>query len=350
MPTERDSKSSRDAFARRAATAALIAAGVLAVFLALRTAVSALIVIFAAILFAVFLNTLAGALSRGTKLGYRVSLGIVVVLLIALATAVGFLLGPDVADGVDQLRDRVPRTLGALRERLERYQWGRDIFGGGGGQAGAAQTAGGTAQPTRALGTVLGAIGNVVVVLFLGLFLAIEPRLYRDGALRLFPPARRERVGQVLDEAGEKMKWWLVGRFITMVIVGVTTSVGLKLLDVPLALVLGLIAGLLNFVPYIGPIVAAVPAVLFAASTDMRQAGWVVLLFLAIQTVEGYVLTPLIDRRMVSEPPALSLASQLVLGMLAGTLGVMFASPLTVIGLLFVERFYVEDALEADAK
>ena len=179
----------------------------------------------------------------------------------------------------------------------------------------------------RALGAVLGAIGNVVVVLFLGLFLAAEPRLYRNGALRLFPPARRERVGQVLDEAGEKMKWWLVGRFITMVIVGVTTSVGLKLLDVPLALVLGLIAGLLNFVPYIGPIVAAVPAVLFAASTDMRQAGWVVLLFLVIQTLEGYVLTPLIDRRMVSEPPALSLGSQLVLGMLAGTLGVMFASP-----------------------
>jgi predicted PurR-regulated permease PerM len=92
-----------------------------------------------------------------------------------------------------------------------------------------------------------------------------------------------------------------------------------------------------------------VPAVLFAASTDMRQAGLVILLFVVIQTLEGYVLTPLIDRRMVSEPPALSLASQLVLGMLAGTLGVMFASPLTVVALLLVQRFYVEDTLEADA-
>ena len=193
-------------------------------------------------------------------------------------------------------------------------------------------------------------MGNVVIVLFLGLFLAAEPRLYRDGAIRLFPRARRDRVGKVLDEAGEKMKWWLVGRFITMVIVAVTTAVGLKLIGVPLALVLGLIAGLLNFVPYVGPLVAAVPAVLLAASTDMRQAGLVVLLFVVIQTVEGYVLTPLIDRRMVSEPPALSLGSQLVLGMLAGTLGVMFASPLTVVGLLLVERLYVEDVLEADAK
>jgi predicted PurR-regulated permease PerM len=263
--------------------------------------------------------------------------------LIALATGLGLLLGPDVADGLDQLRDRLPRTLASLRQRLERYQLGRDLFGGGGDKAGAA-------PPGRILGVALGAVGNVVIVLFLGLFLAAEPRLYRDGALRLFPRARRGRVGQVMDEAGEKMKWWVVSRFITMVIVAVTTSVGLQLLGVPLALVLGLIAGLLNFIPYVGPLVAAVPAVLLAASTDMRQAGLVVLLFVVIQTVEGYVLTPLLDRRMVSEPPALSLGSQLVLGMLAGTLGVMFASPLSVVGLLLVQRLYVEDVLEADAK
>jgi predicted PurR-regulated permease PerM len=352
MPTLPARKSPRDAFAQRAVTAALIAAGVLAVFLALRTAVSALIVIFAAVLFSVLLSALAGGLARRTKMGYRVSLAVVVVLLIALAAFAGFLLGPDIADGLDQLRDRVPRTLASLRERLGRYQWGRDIVGGGGGQAGGAQSPGTQqtgAPPGRVLGIALGAVGNVVIVLFLGLFLAAEPRLYRDGTLRLFPRSRRERVGKVMDEAGEKMKWWLAGRFITMVVVAVTTSVGLKLLDVPLALVLGLIAGLLNFVPFIGPIVAAVPAVLFAASTDMRQAGLVILLFVVIQTLEGYVLTPLIDRRMVSEPPALSLASQLVLGMLAGTLGVMFASPLTVVALLLVQRFYVEDTLEADA-
>ena len=209
---------------------------------------------------------------------------------------------------------------------------------------------GGGAQPTRALGVALGAIGNVVVVLFLGLFLAAEPRLYRNGALRLFPRARRDRVGQVLDEAGEKMKWWLLGRFITMVIVGVTTAVGLKLLDVPLALVLGLIAGLLNFVPYIGPIVAAVPG-----RALRRQHGH----------APGGLRRPPVRRdpdrgglraHAADRPPhgvgaaRLSLGSQLVLGMLAGTLGVMFASPLTVVGLLLVERFYVEDVLEADAK
>jgi predicted PurR-regulated permease PerM len=345
MPSERAAKGGPDSFAHRAVVAVLIAAGVLAVFLALRTAVSALLVIFAAILFAVFLSSLAAALSKVSRLGYRASLAIVVILLVGLSAALGLLLGPDVADGIDTLRDRVPRTLASLRQALERYRWGRDLFGGGGASGGA----GGGAPSGRALGGVLSAVGNVVIVLFLGLFLAAEPRLYKQGLVRLFPRRRRERVAAVMDEVGEKMKWWLVGRFITMVIVGVATSVGLELLDVPLALVLGLIAGLLNFVPYIGPIVAAVPAVLFAASTDLRQAGLVVLLFVVIQTLEGYVLTPLIDRRMVQEPPALSLGSQLVLGMLAGTLGVMFASPLTVVSLLLVQRFYVEDVLEADA-
>jgi predicted PurR-regulated permease PerM len=162
----------------------------------------------------------------------------------------------------------------------------------------------------------------------------------------LLPPARRSRAHELLSAIGHTLRWWLFGRAVGMTIVGIATTTGLWLLDVPLALVLGLIAAALDFVPYVGPILAAAPGILVALSGGMSHAIYVALLYLAIQLLEGYVLTPLIEQRSVRLPPALTIGAQVLLGVLVGALGVLFATPLTAALVVLIKGLYVEDTLE----
>ena len=169
-----------------------------------------------------------------------------------------------------------------------------------------------------------------VFVFFAGLFLAFEPRTYRRGLLAVVPARGRRKASEVVDTLGHRLRWWLLGRCFTMAVIAVLTTAGLCALHVPLALALGALAGLLNFVPYVGPLIAAAPAVLLAMADGPQRALWVAGLFLVLQSIEGYVLTPLVDRRSVSLPPALTLAAQMSMALLAGGAGVVLASPLLV--------------------
>ena len=149
----------------------------------------------------------------------------------------------------------------------------------------------------------------------------------------------------VLDAVGDTLRRWLVGRALLMVINGVCTAAGLWLLGIPLALTLGTIAGLLNFVPNIGPIIAGVPAVLIAWTHGPMPAFYVLLLYVALQSLDGYVLTPLIQQRTVSLAPALTIAVQVLFGVLAGTMGLLLATPVTAATLVLVRKLYLEDVL-----
>lgn len=233
-----------------------------------------------------------------------------------------------------------------VKERIEQYQWSRRLFS----QAPQAEEmlpdkADLLAEATGVFSTTLGALANVVIILFIGLFLAVEPRLYTDGLIRLVPIGRRARAREVLYAVGDVLQWWLVGKVVAMLVIGVLTALGLWLLGVELALTLGLIAALLTFIPNIGPVLALVPAVLLALLHSPTQALYVVLLYLAIQTVESYVLTPLVQRRTVSLPPALTISAQVALGVLLGGLGLVLATPLTVALLVLIQRLYIEDTL-----
>jgi predicted PurR-regulated permease PerM len=152
-------------------------------------------------------------------------------------------------------------------------------------------------------------------------------------------------VREVLDAIGHVLQRWLVGQLVLMAIVGTITWIGLALLGVPFALPLALFAGLSEFVPYVGPIVAAIPAVLVGFAEGPHLALWVAGLYIAVQSIESYVLTPLIQQRAVYLPPALLLFSQVVLGVTAGPLGVIVATPLAAAGLVAVNKLYVEDVL-----
>jgi predicted PurR-regulated permease PerM len=309
-----------------------------------------LLVLFAGILLAVLLraptNWLAGRAGMRENLALTLS---ICVLALTLALLV-YLLTVPLADQIGQLVDTLPQSVARMREWVRQHHWADPL------------------QPlihevasmridVRLLGrasnlitSTVSAIGGAVVVLFIGIYLAAQPRLYQRGLMRLLPRKGRPRAYEVMDEIARILRWWLVGRLITMVVVGVAAGIGLWWLGVPLAFSLGMLAGLLEFIPYIGPTFAAFAPLLMAFNLDPQLALYVLALFIAIQTAENYLLSPLIDQRAVALPPALVIFSTLLLAVLAGPLGVVLASPLTATCIVAVKLLYVEDVVEQPAK
>lgn len=189
-------------------------------------------------------------------------------------------------------------------------------------------------------------LGNVVVIVFLGIFTAASPETYRRGLLRLFSRERRSRLGEVLDEMAAALRGWLVGQLIAVILIAITTSAALALIGMPGALLLGLQAGLFNFIPYLGPVIAAGPILLAAMSVSTTMVVWAIGMHIVIQTIEGYVLVPIIQKRAVDLPPVLSLAAVLIFGALFGALGVALATPVVASMKVAILRLYIEDKLE----
>lgn len=332
-------------FARRAFIAAAAAlAGAVAFLLLVRVTVP-LVLIFAGLLLSVFFRGLADPIRRRTGLGSVASVMVVVGALALLATAFGLLAGPALSEQVGELQQSLPRAVDAIRERISQYGWGRQALG----NADVEQIAGdgemlqeATGFASRTVGAVLGALGATFVVFFLGLFIAAEPGYYRRGVLRLFPPARREHAGEVLDRMDSILRWWLIGRAISMTVVGILVWLGLTLLGMPLALAFGVLAGLLDFIPYFGPILAAAPALLVALLEGPTQALYVAGLYIGVQSIENWVVAPLVERNVVRLPPALTLAAQVILGVAAGIVGAAFASPIVAAAMALVSATWVE--------
>lgn len=190
-----------------------------------------------------------------------------------------------------------------------------------------------------------GVLGNVVLIAFIALFTAASPDVYRRGILSLIPHDRRQRVGAVLDEMAKVLRWWLVGQGLAVVLIALSTWLGLALIGMPGALLLGVQAGLVNFIPYLGPVIAAVPIVLAAMAQGTSMVLWALGVHILIQTLEGYLLAPLIQRRAVDLPPVLTLAAVMLFGALFGAVGIALATPLVALIKVAVERLYIEDRL-----
>ncbi len=186
---------------------------------------------------------------------------------------------------------------------------------------------------------------NTIVLVCLGLFFGASPAAYRDGALILFTPAARPRIRAVMDEMGKVMRSWLLGQLLRSMAIAILVAALLKLSGVPGAVLLGLQAGAANFVPYLGPLIAAFPVALVAMPLGLPTLSWVMIGYFALQTVEGFVLAPLIQKGAINVAPAWTLFAIVVFGALFGAMGVALAAPLVAVGRVAVLRFYVEDWL-----
>ncbi len=305
------------------------------------------LLIFAGVLLAVFLRGLSDPLSKNTGINAGWSLTIVVLGLCVLIGVGGWLIAGQVAAQFDQLAESVPSSMAKLEQYLRQYAWGRKLLE----RAPLANQLilGRTDVLTRVTGafsTLLGIATTVGIVLFVGIYLAVDPGLYRRGLVRLNPLNKRSRAEEVCDAVGHTLRWWLLGRLFSMVVVGIATTVGLWLLGIPAPIALGFITFLLVFIPYLGPILAAVPALLSALSLpDAMEPVYVGLLYLGIELLEGYLLTPFVQARTVGLPPAFTLTAQVLMGVLMGIPGIMLATPLAAVALVLVKMLYVEDIL-----
>ena len=323
-----------------------IAVAVVVVLVLLWYAINVVLLAFVGVLLAILLRAPADWLSERTGMREGWSLALVGVVALALVIILGALFGRGVASQSLQLVDRIPQIVQTIKEQLGESELGAQVvsvFEASGAFAG------GEAQfLSRGLGLIgstFGAIANILIVVFFAAFMAAQPRLYIDGVLFLVARKRRARVREVLYEIGHVLRRWLVGQSALAVVVALITGIGLALLGAPFAVALALLAGLMEFVPYIGPFVAAIPAILVGFAEGPQLALWIALLFLGVQILESYVLAPLVQHKAVHLPPAVVLFSQVLMGVIVGGLGVAVATPLAAAVMVAVSMLYVEDAL-----
>jgi predicted PurR-regulated permease PerM len=323
---------------------------VLAVGLALALAlynVTSLLFLFAGILFATFLDACTRGLGRLIPVPHIWRFALV-------GIALGIFAALAVAWGIARLPEQARSTMRVIDAQIEIIQghlepYGIELFG----PEGKADPLRLIAEPGRLFGHVHQAVAgayavtiNLIVVVCLGLFLAASPGSYRDGVLRLLPVARRARMRAVMDEMGLVLRSWLLGQLVRNSILAVTMGVSLHLLGLPGAALLGLMAGIANFVPYLGSLIVAFAVALVAMPFGYSTLIWDMVIFFSIQTIEGFVSAPLIQRGAVNMPPAWTLFAIVVFGAIFGVIGVALAAPLLTVGRVAVQRLYVEDWLQ----
>jgi predicted PurR-regulated permease PerM len=327
------------------ATALILLGVAVGLFLVWETS-SSLLIIFAGILFASFLDACARALGSFIPVN-RVWRLTMVALILTVLMVLGIVWGATKIPEQARILIKVMDTqIDVLQQRM--LTIGIDLFGPEGGRDFSRwfpdhNKLFGHAQ--AAVGTTSGLLTNALVILFLGLLFSFDPQTYREGVLLLVKPSSRDRVSSVLDEMGSVLRQWLVGQLIRIVLMAVSVWLALYLLGLPGAFLLGVQAGISNFVPYLGPILAGIPVGLVAMPLGTSMLIWAVGIYTVIQSIEGYVIGPLILRQAVELPPAWTLIAVVLFGSLFGVLGIALSMPLLAIGRVAVLRFYVEDWL-----
>ena len=340
MPGRQGDLTSENAFIRRV----LIVLALVGLFLLAWYLRTLLLLVFGAVLVAVIFRAIAAPVARITRVPETFAVVLAVLFVLGLLALVTWVFGSEVAKQVGVLREAVPEAWRSLEDRFGGTPLGdyvQDMIGKAtSGEAGMVSSIG---SFVMSLG---GALTDALVVVVGGIYLATQPRLYRTGALKLLPAHRRTLAAQVFDSSGRALRLWLRGQLVSMLVIGLLTGLGLWLIGVPSALALGLLAGLLEFIPLVGPIIAALPALLIALAMGPETALWVLGLYVVLQQIEGNLLQPAVQQYAVDLPAVILLFSLLGFGVLFGAPGVVLAAPLTVVTFVAIKRLYVREALD----
>ena len=322
----------------------LIVLGLTSLFLIAWQLRTLLLMVFGAIVVATVFRSLADRLCQLLRCSNKVATVLSIVIILGLVVGMIALFGSHVWQQIGTLRDAIPKAWAAFEARMGDFGLGEQIKR----VAQSMRAPGGSSFSAfgRTVLSIGSGVADVLVVIVAGIFLATQPRFYLVGAMKLVPPDRRDLALEAVSESERALRLWLRGQLIAMLVVGLLTGFGLWMLGMPSAFVLGLLAGLLEFIPFAGPILAAVPAILLALAVSPDLALWVALLYFAVQQFEGYILTPLVQQYAVDLPGVILLFSLIAFGVLFGTLGVILAAPLAVVTYVLVKRLYVIEALD----
>ncbi|MDM7955944.1 AI-2E family transporter [Blastomonas sp.] len=307
-----------------------------------------LMMVFAALVLAAILSSIAGGVCRVTGMSRGPALAISVVLLLGVFAGVFTLFGSQLASQFDTIQQSIPPAINSVEAQLDQIGLGqsaRDLFKQGSGDISSmASRLGGFAM------TATNSLANFLLIFFGAIFIASDPQVYRRGVVLLMPQRAEKPLDDALEDAARGLRGWMLGQAVSSIFVAMFSAAGLALLGVPAAGGLGLIAGLLDIIPMVGPIIAAVPAVLLAFTVSPTIALWTLVLYIIVQQLQSNLLQPMIQKHAVDVPPAVLLFAVVAAGLLFGFMGVLLAAPLTVVIFVMVQRLYVKTLLDKDIK
>lgn len=309
------------------------------------------LLVFGGALLGLLIRTAADPLARKLRVPPVAAVWLTIVAAVLAIAGISALLGSAVSAQIAQLRETLPPAVHDALQQLRASPIGAWI-------AGNAASAGSVfpdvehllTRATGLLSSAAGALIGVLVVVFIAVGGALEPELYASGFVLLFPSAYRSRIRSVLTEVSATLRAWMIARLITMVATTLLVAIGLTVLRIPLAGALGVIAGLLAFVPNIGAFIAALPALALAFVSGPRTMLAVAIMYVIVHVLDDFAVAPFVERQVVKLPPILTLVAQLLLGLAAGALGVMLAAPIVAVVIVVVRRLWVEDVADRDRR
>lgn len=338
ISTENNTPDDKSLYVKRVFIASGIVALLAIIILIVKVAFNVLLMVLAGTLIAVYFNGLADLIERHTPLGRRVCMLISVIGSFVIIGLLFWFMGTKIQHQVSALSEDFPAMVSKLENQIKQYPLGAKVLENISGND--SQKLVNTAQ--NFFRTSFGVLGDIYIIIFLGIFFTISPSLYKNGIINLIPKRGQPKAKQVVDRLSLVLKGWLKGMMIAMVLIAVLTFIGLTIIGIPMALALAVIAGILNFIPNFGPLMAMVPAVLLGLVDSTQTAIIVAALYILIQTLESNIITPTIQRRMINLPPALLIIAQLLMGTLSGALGIILATPLLAITMVLVEELYIK--------
>jgi predicted PurR-regulated permease PerM len=302
-----------------------------------------LVLLFGAVLVATVIRAIADPIRTYLRLPERLSVLLSVILIVFVVAGTAWLIGAQIASQSQLISDSLPRAVRMVDGWLDRIgldhpvqHWVSSLHA----RNGVILSDFGGWISSLSLG-----VASVLIVVFGGIFLAASPRLYRIGTVKLVPEEKRGLIAEAMQESATALRLWLKGQLWAMIIIGLMTWAGLMLLGVPSALVLAIISGVLEFVPYAGAIASSVPAIMVALVQGPELALWTAAMYVIVHHAEAYVIQPIVQQYAVEIPAVIMLFSLLAFGMLFGFIGVLFAAPMAVVIYVMIKRLYVVEAL-----
>ena len=307
----------------------------------------ALLVIFAALVFASLIDGGSRLLGRYLPLGRNLRIAIVLLGAVGFLVWLGYFAGSQITAQAATLPEIVENQLDRLIQLARDNGMAVSLSDA---QSMLDQVLSGVGTVTRAIGGIAGAVGTTVIILVIGIYIAIEPNLYERGVEWMAPRNGRSELRKTLAEMAHTMRRLMAGRVVGMVFEGFFTWVALELFGVPMAALLGILTGLLAFIPNLGALISGILMAIVGFSVGVETGIAAIVVYFVVQTFDGYVVIPMIARKTVDLPPALVLGAQLVMGILFGIIGLLLADPLlAMLKVALVRRSEVNDAAQAAA-
>jgi len=315
-----------------------IAALLVIVILVIHVAFSILMMALAGSLIAVYFHGLGDIIQRRTRLSRKYAMIISIVASFLILGTLLWFMGTKIQVQVAELSNSLPHTVSAAKAKMAQSPVGQKILENFSGDNSDKLMA--TVQSF--FSTSFGVLGDVYIILFLGIFFTASPSLYKNGIILLIPGHKKELGRHIMNRISLSLKGWLKGMMLSIVLITILISVALSIVGVPVAMVLGLITGILELIPNIGSLVAMIPGVLLAFTISPNTAIVVAIIYIVSQTIVANIVTPLVQKKIINLPPALTLISQLIMGTLTGALGIILAVPLLAIVIILVDELWVK--------